>query len=491
MRQKQVLLVLFLSLSPLHAQSVWRPALETSWQWQLTGSIDLSLNVQMYDVDLFQTDVATVSALHAREKKAVCYVSVGTFEPFRPDANRFPDSVKGSKLEDFPDERWLDIRQLDILRPIIESRFDMCKQKGFDGVEPDNVDGYTNKTGFPLTAAHQLQFNRMVADIAHARGLSVGLKNDIDQISDLVGNFDWALNEQCFQYNECSGYRQFTAAGKAVFQVEYERTPAQFCQQANTLNFNSLQKTYDLDAFRVACRETPDLRASNAGSYAMAGISPGQIMKIGGTDMGPAAGAIYQVTNGALATQLSGTRVLFNGSPAALLFVNSTQANVIVPYNIAGKTTVTVEVERNGAKRPGLTYPVVAAQPGIFTANASGTGQAAAVNQDGTLNGPGNAIARGSILFFYATGEGATTPDGSETRITGVTDIPRPRGTVSVKLGTVEVPVEWSGSTPQSVAGLYQVNIRVPANAATGDAVPISVTVAGMPSQTGVTVAVR
>lgn len=478
-------------MAPLFPQSIWRPPLETSWQWQLTGSIDLSLNVDMYDLDLFQTDASTVSTLHSREKKAVCYVSVGTFEPYRPDAGRFPESVKGSKLEDFPDERWLDIRQLDILRPIIESRFDTCKQKGFDGVEPDNVDGYTNKTGFPLTAAHQLQFNRMVADLAHARGLSVGLKNDISQIADLVANFDWALNEQCFQYNECSEYRPFTAAGKAVFHVEYERTPAQFCQQANSLNFNSLKKTYDLDAFRVACRETPDLRASNGGSYATAGISPGQIMKIGGTDLGPAAGATYQIVNGSLTTELSGTRVLFNGSPAALLYVSSSQANVIVPYSIAGKATVTVEVERNGTKRPGLTYPVVAAQPGVFTTNASGAGQAAAVNQDGTLNGPTNPIARGSLLFFYATGEGATTPEGSETRITGVAGIPRPRGTVSVKLGTMEAPVEWSGSTPQSVAGLYQVNIWVPANAPTGDQVPLSLTVAGMPSQTGVTVAIR
>jgi len=131
---------------------------------------------------------------------------------------------------------------------------DLCKSKGFDAIEPDNVDGYTNSTGFSLTASDQLAYNKMLADLAHSRGLSVGLKNDIDQVSALVGYFDWALNEQCFQYNECDPLKAFVSANKAVFEVEYSLATSKFCSQANTMNFNALKKNLDLDATRTACR---------------------------------------------------------------------------------------------------------------------------------------------------------------------------------------------------------------------------------------------
>ncbi len=131
---------------------------------------------------------------------------------------------------------------------------DLCKQKGFDGIEPDNVDGYTNQTGFPLSYQDQIAFNTWIAAQAHARGLSVGLKNDTDQTADLVGRFDWALDEQCFEYGECSALQPFISAGKAVFEVEYNLSTSQFCPQANALGFNSLKKNLNLDAVREACR---------------------------------------------------------------------------------------------------------------------------------------------------------------------------------------------------------------------------------------------
>ena len=212
--------LILITLHSLNAQNaIWQPPQQVDWQWQLTGAIDLSVDASVFDVDLFDVTKATVDAIHAKGAKAICYVSVGTFEPWRPDAASFPAAVKGKPLGDFPDETWLDIRRLDVLGPIMEARFDLCKAKGFDGVEPDNVDGYTNKSGFPLTAADQLKFNKFLATAAHARGLSVGLKNDLDQINELVGAFDWALNEQCFQYQECGLLRPFTDAGKAVFTV--------------------------------------------------------------------------------------------------------------------------------------------------------------------------------------------------------------------------------------------------------------------------------
>jgi hypothetical protein len=133
------------------------------------------------------------------------------------------------------------------------ARLDLCKAKGFDSIDPDNVEGFLNKPGFPLTAADQLTFNRWLASEAHNRGLSIGLKNDLSQIPDLVKDFDWALNEQCFAYDECDLLLPFIQAGKAVFNVEYNKDTA-FCAKANQWNFNSLLKNLNLDAWREPCR---------------------------------------------------------------------------------------------------------------------------------------------------------------------------------------------------------------------------------------------
>ncbi len=182
----------------------WRPAPGTSWQWQLSGDLDLSCDVDMYDIDLFDTPKATIADLQAQGRVVICYFSAGSWEDWRPDAADFPAAVKGDTLDGWPDERWLDIRELDVLAPILEARLDMAVAKGCDGVEPDNVDGYQNGTGFPLEGADQVAFNRWLAQAAHARNLSVGLKNDLGQIPALIDFFDWALNEQCFQYHECA-----------------------------------------------------------------------------------------------------------------------------------------------------------------------------------------------------------------------------------------------------------------------------------------------
>lgn len=235
----------------------WQPKLQTSWQWQLTTPVDLNVQAEMFDIDLFDNSASVVTALHAKGRKAVCYVSAGSWERWRPDANNFPETVKGSKLSGYANEKWLDVRRWDILGPIMSKRLDLCKSKGFDGVEFDNVDAYDNKSGFPLTYQDQITYNMNLAAAAHARGLSAGLKNDLGQVRQLVQYFDWALNEQCYQYKECGDLNLFTAYGKPVFHVEYEVSPDRFCPYVNGLNFNSLYKRDDLDAYRVACRNTP------------------------------------------------------------------------------------------------------------------------------------------------------------------------------------------------------------------------------------------
>ncbi|MER7500297.1 endo alpha-1,4 polygalactosaminidase [Nonomuraea pusilla] len=251
--------------APVACAGCWRPALNTSWQWQLsTVPAEPFLDVVMYDIDGFNATAATVRRLHETKagRKVVCYLSAGSYEDWRPDAGAFPASVLGKPLDGWEGERWLDIRRYDgELGQIMRARLDMCKAKGFDAVEFDNVDGHTNDTGFPLTADDQLRYNAWLANEAHRRGLSAGLKNDIPQIPRLLPYFDWALNEQCWQYKECTtaqngdyGYDQFVRAGKAVFTVEYKLSTSQFCSKSNAQNFNSLKKRLELDAYRVACR---------------------------------------------------------------------------------------------------------------------------------------------------------------------------------------------------------------------------------------------
>ncbi|MEU6004889.1 endo alpha-1,4 polygalactosaminidase [Streptomyces sp. NPDC047453] len=230
----------------------WQPRPGTSWQWQLSGRLDTSVPAEVYDIDGFDHPAATVARLHREGRRVICYLSTGAWEEFRPDAGRFPATVLG-RGNGWKGERWLDIRRTDVLEPLMASRLDMCREKGFDAVEPDNMDGYKNRTGFPLTAADQLRYNRLVAKLAHDRGMAVGLKNDLDQIPHLVADFDFAVNEQCAQYGECAELEPFVAAGKAVFHAEYELPTSRFCAQSRQLRLSSLLKKYELGAWRRTC----------------------------------------------------------------------------------------------------------------------------------------------------------------------------------------------------------------------------------------------
>jgi hypothetical protein len=194
---------------PVACPSCWHPKLDTSWDWVLsTVPVAPYRHVQMYDVDGFDASAADVRAMHHAGIKVVCYLSAGTFEDWRPDVGRFPTRLLGG-TNGWPGERWLDVRDAQrkgsVLLAIMRSRLDMCREKGFDGVELDNVDGYTNRTGFPLTAADQLYYDATLANAAHRRGLTVLQKNDNAQIPELLPYFDAALNEQCNQYKEHDG----------------------------------------------------------------------------------------------------------------------------------------------------------------------------------------------------------------------------------------------------------------------------------------------
>lgn len=259
------LLAALLAAPPAGAQSAapewWKPPAGTSFQWQLTGlPVDLRADAQAYDLELFDNEAETVRRLHAAGRKAICYISVGSVEDWRPDARDFPPTVVGRNYDGWPGEKWLDIRRIDLLAPILRARLDMCKAKGFDGVEPDNVDLHNQKTGFPITAVDQLRFNKWLAAEAHQRGLSIGLKNNAEQAEDLVDDFDWALTEECFVQGWCADMRPFVEAGKPVFMVEYtdqitaRRFRAAACAHATRLGFHAILKNRELDAFRTGCK---------------------------------------------------------------------------------------------------------------------------------------------------------------------------------------------------------------------------------------------
>lgn len=262
---------------PVPCQGCWRPALNTSWQWQLTldegrRDIDTSIVADMYDVDGFLTGAGMVQTLHSLpgtrlpNRKVVCYLEAGTLANFRPDAEQFPARLLGNAHGGFPDERWIDIRQISTLAPLLQARMDMCKQKGFDAIEFDNIDGWepSNQTGLNLTPEDGLAFVVWLANQAHARGLSMAHKYNLSQIPQVLPYVDFAIVEQCFQYDECRtvdnggkfGLDQFVNAGKAVFTVEYQpySPTGNVCGRANGYNFNTLYKRDSLDSYRVACR---------------------------------------------------------------------------------------------------------------------------------------------------------------------------------------------------------------------------------------------
>jgi uncharacterized protein (TIGR03437 family) len=244
----------------------------------------------------------------------------------------------------------------------------------------------------------------------------------------------------------------------------------------------------------VAAPPTPTLTAvRNAASYSAGVIAPGENIVLGGTNIGPGTLAQLQLNqNGGVATTIGNTRVLFDGIPAPMVYASGNQTSVMVPYEIAGRASTNIQVEYQGVTSQAIPFTVAQSAPGIYTQNQQGTGPGAILNQDYSVNGPGRAAAKGSVVQVYMTGEGQTSPAG----VTGYVAPNTASGQrtpvlpVTASIGGMTANVLYAGSAPGFISGLMQVNLLVPANAPSG-AQPIVISIGGTQTQAGVTVSIQ
>lgn len=231
-----------------------------TFEWRLDIlANNYTTNADVIDIDAFSATPELVANLKAQGKTVIAYLSVGSVENYRPDVNDFPQSVIGNEYDGYPDENWLDIREIELLGPIMEARFNMIKSKGFDGIEPDNMNGYQNNTGFDISEEDAIVYSRWLIAQAHSRGLSIGQKNSEELILTLYDEFDWILTEDAFVDDFYKELTPFITAGKAVFLVEYtDRISSgdfqtQVCPNAISRNYSAVLKNRDLTDVTFYC----------------------------------------------------------------------------------------------------------------------------------------------------------------------------------------------------------------------------------------------
>lgn len=236
------------------ASAIFQPTPGIDWQIQLSGTVDTSVNVPVYEVDLFDTDATLLADLHAQDRKVACYISVGTDEHWRADSAQFPAAAIGNADRGYAMESWLDVRDA-TTRTVMGARLMLASNHGCDAVELSNLDGYENNTGFPLTLNDELDYARILLGQGHALGLSIGLSSSDELVTTLSAEAEFGLTQGCLSSQSCAAWQPFISAGKAVFLVEFgtETDAATLCPQAKSLGFSLIIKHSNLDAFRVGC----------------------------------------------------------------------------------------------------------------------------------------------------------------------------------------------------------------------------------------------
>lgn len=238
----------------------WKPKAGVSFDWNLgTVSQNDSYSTDVVDVDAFETSKETVAALHAKGKKVIAYVSVGTLENTRTDGNLLPAEVIGKIYPEWPEEKWLDIRQIDKMKPWLISRFTKIQEKGFDAIEPDNIDGYSSNTGFSIGIEDTKKFCDYIITLAHSMGLGIGQKNVGELSEEYSSKFDWALTEDAFKQGWQDDMKPYIALNKPVFAVEYTDKTSQktfeqdVCPKSKSMKYSAILKHRKLDKWVSFC----------------------------------------------------------------------------------------------------------------------------------------------------------------------------------------------------------------------------------------------
>jgi uncharacterized protein (TIGR03437 family) len=313
------------------------------------------------------------------------------------------------------------------------------------------------------------------------------------------------LNKTSGAITDAIGLANFTPAGTAqVWQYSSANLGAIVRQSDTSLNSTGLSTTFPAQSITllvipqaqsVMAAPQPVVNAvTNGASYYTGAISPGELVAIWGTGLGPSDGASLTLdSNGLVQTSLGGTQVFINGNPAPLIYAGPGQVNAVVPYEVAFSSTANVVVVYQGNPSAPLAIPIASTRPGIFTSSGTGTGQGAILNQDLSVNGAGHPAVRGDWISIYATGEGTTTPPGVDGRLSAYNGAPLPKAQAacSATIGGQPANVNYCGESPYFTAGVLQMNAQVPESINPGGSVSVTITVGGVTSQANVTIAVQ
>ncbi len=265
-----LILLLFLLFKTSFASNLENNYIEIkpwiSWYWKLSKPInknDLNLSYKLYDIDLFDNSKEDIWKLKNKWKIVICYFSAGSWENWREDTNKFPNSILGKNLDGWAWEKWLDVSRYNLFSSIMEDRIKLAKQKWCDGVEPDNLDVYDNNSWFWVTKKDSIEYFKFLATTAHKNWLVIALKNAPDIVNDLVNIADFSIVESCNKYNECDRYIPFIKKNKAVLNVEYNLSKNKFCSKNIDLWFSPVKACSSLNGCWNLCSRKNNIAYSD------------------------------------------------------------------------------------------------------------------------------------------------------------------------------------------------------------------------------------
>jgi len=208
-----------------------------SFVYSINGSTGDKYKVSTIFVDLFDASPTRINNLRKQNKTVICYFSAGSAENWRTDYKKYPAAAKGKAMSGWSGEYWVDYRNTTVISILI-NRIKLAKSKGCNGVDPDNVDGHMNDTGFKLKKSDQKSFMSKLSSAAKSEGLLIGLKNSSETAGDLVSLTDFVVVEQCEEYGECGKYKPFSKNKKPIYQIEYRAVSALLCGNSKKLGAN-------------------------------------------------------------------------------------------------------------------------------------------------------------------------------------------------------------------------------------------------------------